>query len=424
MKVVGGFTVLTLGLGACLPGAGGDKHEPVSTFEVHEEAFVRSIRVDGLLKPVKTSPLTAPAASFDGLTISWMAEDGSSVKAGDIVVRFDATDASRSLESGKADGEAADRRIEKERTVNENTRNERERVVAVTKQEMDSARQLGKKDPRYFSRAEVIESEIDEGIYSRRLAHARSIRSVEAKVAESRIDVLAVDRSRATRQTRLARQALSSLVLRAPHDGTFLLVRWNGGRRSGMVKVGERVFPGMRLAQVATSEKMTAEIYVLEADAAGLTPGKAATVVLEARPDVTLKAHVARVDPFPKPIEVEIPAQYFFATLDIEADTAGLKPGQRLHATLILDQQDKALVLPRQALFRRDDDAIVYRKGVGAAGFSPVKVTLGPGTVGRVVVLRGLSVGDQVALRDPNLPTDDMVGARASGNSPAGSGKR
>jgi multidrug efflux pump subunit AcrA (membrane-fusion protein) len=174
----------------------------------------------------------------------------------------------------------------------------------------------------------------------------------------------------------------------------------------------------MRIAEVATSDRMDAEISVLEADAGGLAAGKRAMVVLEARPEVVWKAKVKKVDPFPKPRHPEVPAQYFGAILGIEGDTHNLKPGQRLRATLVLDELPGALVVPRQAVFQKEEGTFVHRRSGWRGGFAPVKVTLGPGTVGRVVVIDGLSPGDLIALRDPSRSADEAVSPGA-GQRPA-----
>jgi hypothetical protein len=165
----------------------------------------------------------------------------------------------------------------------------------------------------------------------------------------------------------------------------------------------------MRIAEVATSDRMDAEISVLEADAGGLQSGKRALLVLDARPDVTWKGKVKKVDPFPKPKHPEVPAQYFGAILSMEGDTSKLKPGQRLRATLILDELPDALVIPRQAVFHKDEGSFVHRRQGWRGGFVPALVTLGPGTVGRVVVTKGLTPGDLVALRDPSTSADEAV---------------
>jgi HlyD family secretion protein len=380
--------------------------DSVPTFLVETVPFTRTVTAEGVLKPVKTTVVSAPTEGRDPLLIAAMLEDGDPVKKGEVVVRFDSGEVARRVADGASDREAATSRIEKEKTLAETTLHERERTASVTKEELEGTRQLGKKDPRFFPRTEVIESEIDDKLFEERLDHAHAARGIEERLARSKIDLAAIDRRKAELFHDQAKATLDKLELRAPHDGTFVLQRW--GFR-GMLRAGDRAFPGMRIAEVSTSEKMDAEVFVLEADAGGLQPGRSATVVLEAQPDVLWKARVKHVDPFPKPRQPEVPAQYFATLLEIEGKTAGLRPGQRLHATIVLDQQPAALVVPRQAVFHRENDDVVYRRSKDR--FEPVRVKLGAGTVGRLVIAAGVRPGDRLALRDPTRSADEAMSA-------------
>jgi HlyD family secretion protein len=395
-----------LGTRAWRPGSGAAASVPTVT--VAETAFTRTVSAEGVLKPVRTTVISAPSQGREPMMIAWMLEDGDPVKKGDVVLRFDSLEVQKRLADGQSDAEAAEKRIEKERNISLTSLDERDRGATLTREELEASRKLGKKDPRYFPRAEVIESEIDDGLYQRRLDHAREARQIEEKLMQSKVDLADIDRRKAQRFASQARATMEHLEIRAPHDGTFTLQRW--GFR-GTLHPGDRAFAGMRIAEISTSLQMDAEVYVLEADAGGLTAGRPATVVLEAQPDVSWKARVKRVEPFPKPRQPEVPAQYFGTLLEIEGKTAGLRPGQRLHASIVLDEQPRALVVPRQAVFRRDNESIVYRRA--GERFEAVKVSLGPGTVGRLVITDGVRPGDRLALRDPTLSADEAVASRS-----------
>jgi HlyD family secretion protein len=394
----------------------------VPTFVVEAVPFTRTVVADGVLKPVRTTVVSAPTEGREPLLIAWMLDDGDPVKKDDVVVRFDAGEVTRRLADGRSDQEAAQGKIDKEKTLAASTLHERDRTATVTQEELESSRQLGKKDPRFFPRTEVIESEIDDKLYQERLDHARTARGVEERLARSKIDLAAIERRKADLFHDQAQATLGKLELRAPHDGTFVLQRW--GFR-GMLRAGDRAFPGMRIAEISTSEKMDAEVYVLEADAGGLAPGRPATVILEAQPDVPWRARVKRVDPFPKPRQPEVPAQYFATLLEMEGNSAGLRPGQRLHATIVLDEQPHALVVPRQAVFRVDNHDVVYRRS--GERFEAVPVTLGAGTAGRLVIATGVNPGDRLALRDPSRSLDEALsapGARPERAPPPSGGNR
>jgi cobalt-zinc-cadmium efflux system membrane fusion protein len=91
--------------------------------------------------------------------------------------------------------------------------------------------------------------------------------------------------------------------------------------------------------------------------------------------------------------------QYFSVVIALDkTDRAAMKPGQRVHATLVTEAV-AAIVVPRQAVSEKDGRSIVYRRG--DHGFAPVTVALGAATPGRVAILSGLAPGDVIALRDP-----------------------
>jgi multidrug efflux pump subunit AcrA (membrane-fusion protein) len=395
---------------------GGSGHVPV--VDVQATPFTRVVTAEGYLRPVKATPLTAPNRGR-ALLIAWLAEDGALVKKGEVVIRFDSEEASRALADGQDDRQAALTRIHKEELQVANALSERARAASLTQEEMRQARELGKKDPRFFPRNEVIESEIDESLLNARLDQTRAASKVEKRLGESRVALLAVDREKAEREAKRAADTLEALEVRAPHDGTFVIQRWGWGQR--LLQAGDRAFSSMRVGEVATSDHMDAEVAVLEADAGGLVTGRRAQVVLDARPDVIWKARVKKVDPFPKAKHPEVPTQYFGALLAIEGNTAGVKPGQRLKATIILDELKSALAIPRQAVFRGEDGTFVWRRHGRSHDFEKVPVTLGPGTVGRVVVTKGLTAGDRIALRDPSRSADD-VSSTASARPSTGSG--
>jgi HlyD family secretion protein len=390
----------------------------VPVLEMKTGPFTRLVTAEGYLRPVKATPLTAPNRGR-ALLIAWLAEDGAQVKKGEVVIRFDSEEATRALADGQSDREAALSRIHKEKLQVGHALDERSRAASLTQEEMRQAGELGKKDPRFFPRNEVIESEIDQGLLQARLDQTKLASNVEKKLGASRVALLSVDREKAEREARRAADTLEALEVRAPHDGTFVIQRWGWGQR--LLQAGDRAFSSMRVAEVATNDRMDAEVAVLEADAGGLVTGKRAQVVLDARPDVVWKARVKKVDPFPKAKHPEVPTQYFGAILAIEGNTAGVKPGQRLKATIVLDELPSALAVPRQAIFRLDNGTFVYRRRRWGGDFEKVPVTLGPGTVGRVVVIGGLAAGDRIALRDPSRSADDLANRAAPGTA-TGSG--
>ncbi len=385
--------------------AGVWKQEEIPTLTVTRTAFVRKVSADGNLRAVKATKVVAPRRSRSRLKIAWLAPDGSHVKKGDVLVRFDPTEMERTLIDGKAARDAADSKIAKERVMVSSALRNRDRTTQLSELELEQTRAFQRKDTLIFSRNQIIEADIDERLSTARKDHAGRAKDIERSLSKSKLALLEIERRAADQKVEQAKEELEGLTLTAPHDGILVLKRdWRGEVK----RVGDMVWSRQQLAEIPLLDDMEAEVFVLEADASGLEVGRAATVVLEAHPETTYKAEIKQVETLAKPRVQEVPVQYFAVTLKLErTDTAIMKPGQRVRATLILDDQE-ALVIPRQAVFEDDGKPIVYRKVAdgGKDGHESVPVKLGASSPGRVVIESGLEDGDRIYLRDPTRPRD------------------
>lgn len=375
--------------------------------------FLRRILAEGNLAAVDATPITAPMEAQEALKISWIVQDGTRVKKDDVLVRFDPTDMERKLVDGGADLATADSRIDGLEAQSRGAIRNLDRDASMARRELEYAGEFQQKDAEIFSRASIIESEIDRDLASEKLRHAESVKGIRERLTRVDLDLLRIEGKKANLKIDQAKKGLAAMEVRAPHDGIVVLERgWQGVK-----KVGDSVWPGEPIAEIPKLDAMKAEVYVLEADAGGLAVGQAATIALESNPDRSFPAKIKKVDAFAKRRVNWIPVQYFGVTLEIDKTLPELmKPGQRLRATIVLDEKPDALSVPRSAVFDKDGKKLVYRKHGRA--FDPVEVTLGSTAVGRVVVEKGLAAGDIVALRDPTRPAGETSAAGGAESGP------
>jgi multidrug resistance efflux pump len=396
-----------------LRGAAAPRDE-VATYTVARERFVRKVTAEGNLRAVKAARLATPrgGARMGPMKIAWMAPDGSQVKAGEVVVRFDAGEYEKQMRDGQADLDAARAKLSKETVKSADAVAGRDRDAVLARDELDRTRRFQAKDAMIFSRNQIIESEVDEQLAGAKQAHAESAKQIERRLSVSNAAVIAVERQKAELAISHAQAALKSMELTAPSDGIFVLER---GWRGAMPKIGDSMWPGQTIAEIPILDAMEASVYVLEVDGSGLAEGQAAQVVVEARPDRVFEGKIGMVDKLAQPRQPGSPVQYFGVVIALaRTDREVMKPGQRVRATLVLDQED-ALVVPRQAIVDSGGKPAVFRRA--AAGFQPVVVELGAATSGRVVITKGLAQGDVIALRDPSAH-------EARGSDGSGTGER
>ncbi|HEX6178739.1 MAG TPA: HlyD family efflux transporter periplasmic adaptor subunit, partial [Thermoanaerobaculia bacterium] len=168
--------------------------------------------------------------------------------------------------------------------------------------------------------------------------------------------------------------------------------------------------------EIPELNEMKAEVFVLEADAAGLAADQKATVWLESDPGVKYAGKVSSLDKLARPRMRGVPVQYFGVTVSLDrTDTKKMKPGARVRAVLEVENLESAFAIPRQAMFEKDGKKIVYRRRNGS--FEPVEVTISSSSAGRVVVTKGLEKGDELALQDPSERMKDEGGKTTEANS-------
>jgi RND family efflux transporter MFP subunit len=412
VAIFAGAVVLVLGAS---PWIGRFRMLPeVPTLVVSPEPFERRVVAEGNLEAAEATPVTAPVDAQGQLKVAWLVPDGSPVKQGEVVVRFDPSEMERSLSDGKSDRNSAESRIAGMRADTGGVIRNLERDSALAREELKAADRYRIDDPEVFSRQEIIRSELDRSLATRRIETSDAVREIRQDVAKVDLDLLDIERRKAGIAIDRAAKGLDALEIKAPHDGILVYKRdWRGD----ITKVGDTVWPGEPVAEIPELSTMEARVYVLEADAGGLVKGIPASVVVEAHPAVEYPAKIKKVDTLAKRRTGWIPVQYFGATLELaQTDTAVMKPGQRVRAVLALDARPKAISVPRNAIFEKNGKKIVYRR-VGSE-FNAVEVVLGPAATGRVVVESGLSGGDEIALRDPSAATTHDEASGAPGGSP------
>ena len=381
---------------ACSP----PRHD-LPTFTVEKRPFEHRVTADGHLEAAKVTRLTVPSEVQWQVRLAWLAPEGR-IEEGELVARFDPDDMRVRLREGELDLESAELEVKKTTRESESKITSHEIDLRLADLELDHAQQFKRTDTTVFSKNEIIESQIDETLAGERKEHANASRKTEASLGQTELDLLAIEKRRAQLKIDQAKEGLEALEVRAPHAGIFA---WSRNWRGEPSTVGQELFRGQAVGEIPNLDVMEAEVFVLEADAGGLEVGKNAEVVLEAHPKRAWPARIARIDAVAKPRFRGSPVQYFGVTLELlDTDDLPARPGQRIRATLFLEERDAALVVPRQAIFGDSSAPRVYV--VEGDGFTAREVEIASQSMGLVVLDEGIEEGDVVALEEPDLAKD------------------
>ncbi len=369
----------------------------VATVAVVRSTFVREVVAAGVLKAVRATPVVVPVETERAPRVAFLAGDGARVTKGEVVVRFDPAEATREAEDGRDDLAAARGKIARAEAEGVKTSRSLRLDRDLARDDTQRARTFELKDPDLFSRNEIVASTLDREYHDKKAAAAEQLLETSDGLSAAGVALGAIERDKALLRLGAAERGLRSMTIEAPHDGFFVLVR---GRNGEATYVGDTLWPGEKFAEIPDLGELEARVYALEADAAGLRAGLPCRLRIEGRPGETHAAKVASVQPVARARERNSPVKYFETTVSLErTEPAFMRPGQMVEATIALDEFRDVIAIPRGALFEKDGRRIVYRQR--GDRFELVEVSVGPNSLSRVVVTKGVAVGDRVAMRDP-----------------------
>ena len=379
----------------------GGENPGVETLRVTADDFIISLIAEGELQAAHSTAIHPPQGSPDPRTISWLAPNYSAVKKGDLIARFDFSDAERgALESGielnKLDIRVLTVERELERLLSE-LGNELELVDI----EKIMAEQFSLEDTLAYSRHELIDAQRDVELLEYRSGHFEGKKQDYSKREEAEIDVLDALRSTEESESQQHRLQIDYAELRAPHDGFFVYEKnWWGQ----VIDVGSTIFPSNKLASIPNLEEMEAVLHVLETEAVGLTAGQAVDLTIDAFPDRPLTGVLKSISATAAPIEQDNPVNYFTVIVTLDAsDPEWITPDAPVTAEIHITRINETISVPNQALFQGESgDWVLVKNG---RGLEKRNVTLGVRGANRSQVLAGLDNGDEIALYPPEEST-------------------
>lgn len=387
----------------------------VPTHTVTRGRFLNEVLADGLLHAVHSTVVGVPAEHRRSMRVAWLAPPGV-VKTGDVLVRFDPSEVEREYQDGSSDRQSAANRKDKARIEGDRATETLRLDRDLVHDELERAEDVSVTDETIFSRNEILDSRIDRTLLRKRLDATDAKRGPTKRLAETDAALAEIERRKADIRMTQAERSLKALSILAPHDGILVFpMSWRGDA----IAVGDTVWPGQPIAELPDLSALEARVFVLEGDAAGLSTELSVRLEIEGQPGRALDGKVTRVDALAKNKTRESPVKYFETTIGFERSASrALKPGQRVKATIVMADRADVLWIPRGALFERDGRRYVYRQQGGS--FQAVDVGVGARSLGKVVIERGLTPGDRVALRDPQeerttKPPRDSPGIQTSG---------
>ena len=374
----------------------GSREDPIPTMHVKPIDYSVRVRARGKLTGLRTTVVRAPRIRGI-LTVAWLREEGTLVAAGDVLVRFDNTNALLTLEENQNTVQTYDSRIQKNELERDTELQALLRDGEAADLELFFAQNQVRKDDDIFSQWEIQESLMSVALaqYKKLSVAEKSELRGDLSAADRRI--LVIEQGKAKSEVQRAQQTLSSLELTAPTAGVLLY------RRRGFQKleVGTEVWSGQEVVDIADLESFRSEVSIVEAEVSGIQPGKSVEIRLNAFPQRTFEGQIEDVSKVAEQRSRKDPRRYFTCTVSLLAPPeimSRLKPGMRLEGEVEVQQRKAAFVLPKSAVFKEESRFLVFVQENGEFQEQTVKIV---DSDHGFYVVDGVGSGDVISLRHP-----------------------
>jgi len=300
-------------------------NSPASTSHADAGHF---LRVNGATEAVETRAILAPLLAgqqVGTLTITRLAQSGSRVKRGDLLVEFDRQAQIRDFIDKQAEhSKLVDQVLEEQakenaaRAKDETEMKQAEGNLSKAELEMQKSEIVSRID------AEKAQENLDEAKAT--LQQLRETFDLKRKAAQAAIRILEIQRDR-TRESMLHAQKNSELMqIHSPIDGVVVLnTIWKQGKM-GEVQEGDQVRPGVPFMQVVDPARMQVRAPVNQQDFLSLQVGQTARVHLDAYPQLEFPGKLEEMAPIGRDGDFSSKLRTFAVVFSISGSDAKLMP--------------------------------------------------------------------------------------------------
>jgi hypothetical protein len=314
-----------------------------------------------------------------------IAEDGSLLKEGDIILTLKNPDLDRSIEDerdelSKIRLNHQEKQIQMERKSSELKRNSM--GMAYKQEKLTKEFNLNEEEFKLgiISKAQY---EIAVGNYEYSLKEDELLRQEmqhDSLMNRIQLDLLSTDLSRAEKRFERSRERLDRLIVRAPGDGQLSFIN---------VIPGERVNSGSNIGELKLIDQVKISTKVSEYYIDRITPGLPATITYQ---DTKYTLKITRVNPEIRDRQFEV--DLVFTDEHIE----NIRIGKSYRVQIELEQPEEALVIKKGNFFQSTGGQWIFKLDASGNKATRVPISIGRQNPRQYEILEGLNPGDKIII--------------------------
>ncbi|NIM59487.1 MAG: efflux RND transporter periplasmic adaptor subunit [Candidatus Aminicenantes bacterium] len=370
----------------------------VASTEVNHGEFVIKVIEAGEVTSINSATVSAPRIR-GRLQIVWLIKDGSNVKKGDVLVRFDKEELQQEMLKSLSDLKIAQNEIEKKLADIESQRRTSQIELDNTKLQYEEAL-LETKKADMIAKIEAEKNKLRYEQADRRYRETLKKMDSQGQSDEADLNVLYEKKAKAEADYKIAKRSLEEMTRAAPKDGLVVLKEiWKGSAGMSKVQEGDTVWPGVQILEIPDLSAMEVKVYLNEVDVGKVKPEQEAIIRIDSFPDKIFNGKVERAASIGTKKDWDAKVKTFETVISLNELDPRMRPGMTCMVDIITERIPDVLSIPIESVFEKEGKTIAYV--MGSRNPKRREVVLGKRNNTHIVVTKGLSPGDKIALRDP-----------------------
>lgn len=377
-----------------LSSCGFNSKESNPLYSVVEQDFENSIIVEGVVEPTQFSTLSCPMNVRGNIT--YLIEDGTFVKPGDVVCIIEDTNNENNYEGIKDWVEAIEAELNKKRADIQMQHALLE--AQVKNNEADT--EIANLDSLQFRFASPTQRRISElQLKSATIEKERLEKRVNTLkiIDESEVKSLEINLRRANNRLESAKETLESLTVKATTEGLAIV---SESRRSGQkLKVGDEVWSNMPLVIIPKMNDVKVKMRVNETNFKYISVDDSVIYSFNAMPDNWANGKITKMLPVGQPYKRDSKVKFFEIEASMDSIVELPEPGFTANCRVIADFVKDTITVPQVAIFEEDSIKVVYVKKNKT--FERREIKTGLSSQKEAIVVEGVTRNEEISLIKP-----------------------
>jgi HlyD family secretion protein len=385
------------------PSGGAD----IPTYTVKRGDFNIYVVESGAVRSKNSFTITAPRIFSGGnLQVVSLAPEGTIAQVDQVLVRFDPTAAMKRISDKQTELQAAlaDLAKLKAQQAGEESQAETEyqtanlnfQLATIQREKMQFEPEARRREAEIeFERARMSFEQSKLNLDNKRIIRKSELGNLQLRIQQIRSDI------------GVSEKEMEQLTIKAPISGLIVYeTNWSTGRK---ITTGDQPWPGMPVISLPDLSVMQTEVSVNEMDIAKVKKDQRVMVIPDAFPDKNFMGTISSVSQIGREKGQGSNVKVFDIVVDLDSSHEVLKPGITTTNKIIVGTVKKVLSIPIISVFEEEGKTWVFVRN--GSSFDKRRVELDQRNDNFVVVIKGLSEGDRVALRNPEKEADEAVEA-------------